>query len=255
MKNKKEIIEWTTSVNELIHERSKEDMTRSVGWINHMDALFGKFKADIENTRLFDDFDDEFKNGWAYEVVFTYSAFELQFIHHNIEYDDDNQPQDTIDQVFVLVRTEAPYLSVAEYGAIYGVGETAVRNWLRKGKLRAAQRIGNIWRIPALLTPPRVRGYQSASYSWDTRLMDLSEEFSYLNNYNSLLITQDEEDKKVFRVSLYSAESTVANHVEEYDEKTRERLELMLIANPDVKYNARADEGVLAGLLYDGELR
>ncbi len=247
MRTKKEIIDEVTSTIELVHEKSKKNMIRSIGWINIIDNTAEKFKLDIEKTRLF----DKLEAGWEYRNEYSYSDFKLQLLHHEVTFDDDNQPQDVIDQVFTLVKTDAPYLSTAEYASLYGVGETGVRNWLRRGKLRAAERVGNVWRIPALLTPPRVRGYQRASYSWKTTLIDLHEEFSYINEFKSLNIEQDAADKKQFKIYLYATNSVKATRVEILNANERERLELMLISNPDVHYNARADEGVLADIIFE----
>ena len=55
-------------------------------------------------------------------------------------------------------------------------------------------------------------------------------------------------DKKLFEVYLYNAESVNADRIDSIDANKRERLELMLISNPDVHYNPRADEGVLADI-------
>lgn len=104
-----------------------------------------------------------------------------------------------------------------------------VRNWLRRGKLRAAERVGNVWRIPALLTPPRVRGYQRASYSWKKELVDLHEEFRYINDYRSLVIEQDDTDKKQYKIYLYTTSSVNATRTVRMGAIERERLELMLI--------------------------
>ena len=244
MYTKAEVLKEIEETKELIDEKSKQNMTRAAGWVTLVDNMFDAFKRDIEDTKLF----DKLEPGWIYEIEYNYSEFELKLVHHDVEYDKDDQPQDTIDQVFALVKTMVPYLTTSEYGALYGVGETAVRNWLRRGKLRAAERVGNIWKIPALLTPPRVRGYQRAHYSWDTTLMDISDEFSYLNEFKSITIEQDGFDKKLFKVYLYNAESVKADRIDSIDSNKRERLELMLISNPDVHYNPRADEGVLADI-------
>jgi hypothetical protein len=187
-----------------------------------------------------------------YEVEFGYSAFELLLVHQSSKVDEDDQIDAVKDQLFTLVTTPAPYLSTAEYAAIYGIEENTARTQLRRGKLRAAQRIGGTWRIPALLTPPRVRGYQTASYSWENELVDLPAEFDYLTKYRSLLIEQD-VDKTIYNVKLFKGESVQADKIIPMDLGTRERLECMLISNPDVQYNARADEGVLAGILYGEE--
>ena len=248
MQTKKEIIDEIKSVLKTVKESASRDMVRPAGWYGIFEKTGQRFASDIESTILF----DKLEPGWLYEVEFGYSAFELQLVHQSSKVDEDDQIEAIKDQLFTLVTTPAPYLSTAEYAAIYGIEENTARTQLRRGKLRAAQRIGGTWRIPALLTPPRVRGYQSASYSWGNELVDLNNEFEYLNDFRSLFIEQD-TDKTVYNVKLFKEESAEADMVIPMDLGTRERLECMLISNPDVQYNARADEGVLAGILYDEE--
>ena len=246
MRTKSEIIEYIESVLIAVKESASKDMVRPAGWYGIFEKIGQRFISDVQSVMLF----EKLEPGWIYETEFSYSAFELLLVHQSTTIDDDDQPQTVKDQVFTLVTTPAPYLSTAEYASIYGIEENTARTQLRRGKLRAAQRIGGTWRIPALLTPPRVRGYQSASYSWDNELVDLNNEFEYLNDFRSLFIEQD-TDKTVYNVKLFKEESAKADKVIPMDLGTRERLECMLISNPDVQYNARADEGVLAGILYD----
>ena len=73
-----------------------------------------------------------------------------------------------------------------------------------------------------------------------------------MDKYRSLLIEQD-VDKTIYNVKLFKEESVRPDKIIPMDLGTRERLECMLISNPDVQYNARADEGVLAGILYGEE--
>ncbi|WP_026666359.1 helix-turn-helix domain-containing protein [Butyrivibrio sp. FC2001] len=250
MLSKLEVIADVKSTIDAVHKSTEHSMTRSIGWINVFDDTANRFIADIEKTKLF----EKLEPGWEYETEYSYSGFVLNLNHYNVTLDEDGSPRGApIDQSFVLVTTTAQYLSTAEYASLYEVGETAVRNWLRRGKLRAAERVGNVWRIPALLTPPKSRGYQSARYSWENELLDLPDEFSYLNEFRSLYIKQDDADKKQFKIYLYCENSLEVTREEAISVSERERLELMLISNPDVHYNARADEGVLADVIYGNE--
>lgn len=244
MHSKEEIIKQIVSVLDDVKESSAKDMIRPAGWYVIFEETCKRFISDIESTILF----NSLEAGWMYELEFDYSAFELLLVHQSSEVDDDGDLEAIKDQLFTLVSTSAPYLSTAEYAAIYGIDETTTRTQLRRGKLRAAERIGGIWRIPALLTPPRVRGYQTAYYSWENRLVNLHPEFEYINKYKSLLIEQD-SDKKKYNVKLYKESSVDSDKIVTMELGKRERLECMLISNPDIHYNARADEGVLSGIL------
>jgi len=119
MQTKKEVMDELTSTLELVHEKTKNNMLRSIGWINIMDNTAKEFKHDIEQTRLF----NELEAGWEYIIEYSYSDFQLKLLHHEVTFDGNDQPQDIIDQVFTLVKTAAPYLTTAEYASLYGVGE------------------------------------------------------------------------------------------------------------------------------------
>lgn len=244
MNSKEEIIKQIESVLDKVEESSAKDMIRPSGWYKIFEDTCKRFISDIESTILF----KKLEAGWMYELEYDYSAFKLLVVHQSSKVDGHGEIEAIKDQLFTLVSTAAPYLSTAEYAAIYGIDETTARTQLRRGKLRAAERVGGIWRIPALLTPPRVRGYQTACYSWDTELADLNSEFEYINKYKSLLIEQD-DDKTKYNVKLFKENSVKADKTVTMEPGERERLELMLISNPDIHYNARADEGVLSGIL------
>lgn len=244
MQTKEEILKQIASILDEVKESSAKDMIRPSGWYTIFEETCNRFFSDIESTILFNNLEP----GWMYEVEFDYCAFKLILVHQSTEIGDEGELEAIKDQLFTLVSTSAPFLSTAEYAAIYGIEETTTRTQLRRGKLRAAERIGGIWRIPALLTPPRVRGYQTACYSWDAELTDLNSEFKYINRYKSLLIEQD-VNKTKYDVKLFKENSVKADKIVTIELAARERLELMLISNPDVQYNARADEGVLSGIL------
>ena len=93
MYTKAEVLKEIEETKELIDEKSKQNMTRAAGWVTLVDNMFDAFKRDIEDTKLF----DKLEPGWIYEIEYNYSEFELKLVHHDVEYDKDDQPQDTID--------------------------------------------------------------------------------------------------------------------------------------------------------------
>ena len=146
-------------------------------------------------------------------------------------------------------------MNTAQYAKAYGIEEVTVRAWIRRGKLRAAKRVGNEWQIPVLLDYPRQRGYKRASYSWDRLLSGLPEDLNYFNDYRELSIEQNNIDKKKYNISLRVENDTESSMEIVVNQQERERIELVLISNNDVRYDARLDEGIIADLMFgmDGE--
>ena len=106
-----------------------------------------------------------------------------------------------------------------------------------------------------LLDYPRQRGYQRASYSWDRLLSGLPEDLNYFNDYRELSIEQNNIDKKKYNISLRVENDTESSMEIVVNQQERERIELVLISNNDVRYDARLDEGIIADLMFgmDGE--
>ena len=75
------------------------------------------------------------------------------------------------------------------------------------------------------------RGYVSASYHWQEPLIDLSDELRYLDEYGSATFMQDEDDKKLYHIYLYSKAEENDHFVKKHIEcgsAERERVELAL---------------------------
>ncbi|MBR6451936.1 MAG: helix-turn-helix domain-containing protein, partial [Lachnospiraceae bacterium] len=133
---------------------------------------------------------------------------------------------------FPLLKVSAKLLNVEEFAKRYQVLPVTVRQWIRRGKLRTATKVGTEWRIPELTELP-VRGYRSARYEWSEKLTSLPDTFSYINNYNSAEFTQDEKDKNLYHVDFSgdNGDRRINCNI-----KGREQLELMLISDPAAVY-------------------
>ena len=251
VKTKEEIIENINELKKRAKNLSKMDMQHSVAFYTTVIELADQFAKEVERTVLF----NQLEKGWLYDIGLDYEGFSLLLIHHECHMNENGDPDDTIDQTFVLVATPAPYLNTAQYAKAYGIEEVTVRAWIRRGKLRAAKRVGNEWQIPVLLDYPRQRGYQRASYSWDRLLSGLPEDLNYLNDYRELSIEQNNIDKKKYNISLRAENDTESSMEMVVNQQERERIELVLISNNDVHYDARLDEGIIADLIFgmDGE--
>ena len=117
-----------------------------------------------------------------------------------------------------------------KYASEYGVTTTTVRQWIRRGKIRSAVKMGSEWRIPEL-AEIRERGYQSAQYSWDDFLLDLPQEYEFLNEYRKVYLSQNKERKDLYDVQLIG-KGEMKNL--QMNQQEREKFELVLISNPFV---------------------
>ena len=68
-------------------------------------------------------------------------------------------------------------------------------------------------------------------------------------------IEQNNIDKKKYNISLRAENDTESSMEMVVNQQERERIELVLISNNDVHYDARLDEGISADLIFgmDGE--
>ena len=68
-------------------------------------------------------------------------------------------------------------------------------------------------------------------------------------------IEQNNIDKKKYNISLRAENDTESSMEMVVNQQERERIELVLISNNDVHYDARLDEGIIADLIFgmDGE--
>ena len=251
VKTKEEIIENINELKKRAKNLSKMDMQHSAAFYRTVIELADQFAKEVERTVLF----NQLEKGWLYDIGLDYEGCRLLLVHHECHMNENGDPDDTIDQTFVLITTPAPYLNTAQYAKAYGIEEVTVRAWIRRGKLRAAKRVGNEWQIPVLLDYPRQRGYKRASYSWDRLLSGLPEDLNYFNDYRELSIEQNNIDKKKYNISLRVENDTESSMEIVVNQQERERIELVLISNNDVRYDARLDEGIIADLMFgmDGE--
>ncbi len=184
-------------------------------------SLLKRFQHEIENTLLFQELEDY----WCYVYEIDELGAKLYLEHFFRE--------DIVDQAFELVAVPSKMLSVEEYAAVYGVGVTTVRQWIRRGKIRSAIKSGREWSIPELAEVTG-RGYQTGNYFWNCHLNDLPEEFAFLNEGTSVTIFQNKENKEIYDISLSLHKAGDEKRVT-MSTAEKERFELLLISHPLVK--------------------
>ena len=220
-------------------KKAGEDHKTPSAFYSMLDTLLETFKDRIINAVLF----DTLPEWWVYSYSLEYDRFVLSMEHvKSIEFDDETGRfrYSLIDANYPLIGFGFKTLSAGEYAELYGVGDGTVRQWIRRGKLRTATKVGNEWRIPILTVPPR-RGYDEAQYKWDEELEGLPEEYSYLNKYRLATFFPDRQGKNTYQVIFVSkktvnCDDTSNNLKLTLDSKEREKLELIMIARPEIRY-------------------
>ena len=105
------------------------------------------------------------KNWFYYDYDIKNDSITLSLYKcNNIEFDNDNEISSMEMQLeHTIVEVKCDYLSVEQYAKQYGVTDTTVRQWIRRGKLRTAKKKGRDWVIPALADKPK-RGFENVTY-------------------------------------------------------------------------------------------
>lgn len=149
---------------------------------------------------------------------------------------------ETVDQVFSLISYDARMLTVDEYAKLYDVELVTVRQWIRRGKLREAEKVGKEWRISELTDVPGRARYEPATYKWISQLTDIPEEFSFLSSYTNIDIRKRElniaeNNPEITFIAFLSSRAERGDGVAvRLTDAAKDRLEAYLIANPDVLF-------------------
>lgn len=176
---------------------------------------------------------------YEYTVAREYIRLELMRCEE-ISFDENGEFDAMTTQAeYTILQVQCRYLTVEEYAALSGVTDTTVRQWIRRGKLRTAKKEGREWRIPELADTPK-RGFESVTYAWNTLPEEIGAAFPWLNKAEEMALSQDRDDKTVFHAQLYIPGQ--GSRRIDLSTKERERLELMLIAAPEVRAEIEADD-------------
>ncbi|OQB53191.1 MAG: hypothetical protein BWX97_00822 [Firmicutes bacterium ADurb.Bin146] len=197
-------------------------------------AFYEKVKVSV----LFDSLPDY----WAYYLEYGYDEFSVNLYHmSSFEVDEDMAIRKSkVDAIYKLIVVKPISFTVEQYSKIYEVEQGTVRQWIRRGKLRTAFKAGTEWKIPEL-TPPPSRGYEGAQYKWINGVDNLPDEYQFLNDYVIATFYQDQKDRSKYHVLLVAKEAFFDENYSKnkellLDAKEREKLELFMIAHPQIKY-------------------
>lgn len=240
--SKKEVIEYLNDV-----------ITEINDYPEHLVGHTTYFQKTLKNLLI--DFQEEIKmmvlpkvvgEGWFFWVEVKESGAQLILVYYGEPYEDDiylDKDITTVIEQYVLLNRPCRLLTVEEYAKVYNASEVAVRQWIRRGKLRSAIKMGNEWRIPEL-NEAGGRGYSSALYEIAEDITDFEDDkYKIISSCEYVEIHQDENDKSKYILEFTKRKEPDESSSEddtviiEVDQKERERFEMLLMANPFIKYS------------------
>ena len=219
----------------IIGDDNKRDPNHSTIFYRKLRDLLLELRNKVEKTSLFSKLEDM----WEYVIDIYEDKVELRLQHSKyVDFDEEGFVRSAaIDSDFCLIQVIPQMLTVEEYSKLYGVTDGTVRQWIRRGKLRSAKKVGGEWLISELAELSG-RGYARASYRWNRIISDLPEEYQYMNDYQYVHIEQDKVKKDVFHVQ-FEADSDENEEgivkIIDMATKEKEKFELMLISNPFIE--------------------
>jgi len=130
-----------------------------------------------------------------------------------------------------LYSVSFPILTCAEFAERSGVDQVTVRQWIRRGKLRSAFKVGRDWMIPSTTEPPG-RGFTPGYYRvTDYVPSDVAEKYPFLSKVSSHdLLKIDKGGYGNFNVLLTKLQSETI--LATLTNKEREQFEYFLMEAP-----------------------
>jgi len=229
--NKELVIESVSRECENILEKLGNNPLSSYSYCIQYKKFLERFLAEIKKLTLL-----ELCDNWYYTWSVTYKGADLKLV-----YEENESVQELI-----IYSMPVRFLGVDEFAELNNLELGTVRQWIRRGKLRTAEKFGNEWRISELTDLLKVttsRGYEEVFYFWSKELLGLIKIYDWLNDYRAIRISQDNSDKQFYIISLYKkmpksldfSDLQPDNSIRLY-QSDKEKLEIILISRHDVYY-------------------
>ena len=215
-----------------IHKEMRENPSHSLPYYNGLISLFEKVIIEIESRRVFDA-----PENWFYSFSITNTNAALYLRHISGLKEEEGKILLDIDETFRLINYPVKQFSVEEYAAATNTEAVTVRQWIRRGKLRNALKVGSEWRIPEITDPPR-RGYTPVSYYNKGGLIEFPKEFGVSLSIQPphVIDIYQSPERKGYIVLIDKAPAFFPRRL--LSEAEREKLELLLISNPNITNSA-----------------
>ena len=230
--NKQSVIATLDNASKSVVSEMRNNPQHTLQYYNALSFLLDKVIVEIASRNIFDAPD-----GWFYSFEVTNKNAAL-YIHHvsEIQEDEDGNVVFDIDERFRLINYPVGLLTVEQFASRSKIEAGTVRQWIRRGKLRNAIKVGGEWRIPEITDPPP-RGFTPVRYYNNGHFFSLPKEFgASFNQHPSVIDIYKSKKGKGYIVLFDYAPALISQRL--LTDAEREKLELMLIGNPNITNSA-----------------
>ena len=239
--SKEEVLEFIDKMIRVLNKYSRRDNIRSSSYYYTVNKILDEFRNRVTDSKLIENIDDF----WCYDIDYDQRRIELVLQYFDVK-EEKGKITENCEEVYRLIIVTAGLLTVEEFAELHDVGVGTVRQWIRRGKIRTAIKEGKEWRIPELTEKP-TRGYKSVTYGWLEELVNLPEQYNYMNEYSFVQLEQDDNDKKRFTARFFGElekKRSVQDkeHTIELNRKEVENFELFLITHSQILYLDSSNE-------------
>ncbi len=163
--SKKEVISVLDEASKDVVNEMRNNPNHTLQYYNALSSLLDKVIMEIASRKIFNAPDDWY---YSFEVSNRNARLYLKHIHALIPAENTNAADNEkytveFDECFSIINYPVESFSVEEYAKVTKNEPVTVRQWIRRGKLRNAFRVGGEWRIPAISDSP-ARGYSPVTY-------------------------------------------------------------------------------------------
>ena len=265
MLTKEDILKRINRERNNLSKKMKEEKDNSIlSRYEIIDRMFTSLFDDVEESNLFDlpkwDPKADPEGVWRYQIVLGSLGMKLQmsFVDGILDnqdiygycFDEDNYVDDAkyfnvtdVYDEYDLIEEKSRLLTVEEFAKQNNVKVVTVRQWIRRGKLRSAIKMGGEWRIPELASvPDKSRGYRTVYYTLKSPMNQFIEGFEDINEFNS--ITIEKAIDNLYEICFKSFVKRTEKRVM-IDTAKREKFELYLISSGNAICYDNNEEGYI----------
>ena len=226
---KKTIINMLENKQREITKERDDSPEHSLPCYNGLIKLLNKIIFEIATRQIF-----PAPDGWYYSFSISNIDASLFIRHvspseHEKESDNRTSQEVIYDESFRLICYPTNLMTVDDYAKINGIEPVTVRQWIRRGKLRTAVKIGGEWRIPEITDTPS-RGFTSVRYYNNGRLFILPQNYHCLNQQPFYIDIYPAEKKGFCQILLDGMPAKLSGDL--IPDSEREKIELALISTP-----------------------
>ena len=230
--SKQSVIAILDNASKSVVSEMRNNPQHTLQYYNALSLLLDKVIVEIASRNIFDA-----PEGWFYSFEVTNKNAALYIRHvSEIQEDEEGNIVFDIDESFRLINYPVGLLTVEQFAARSKIESGTVRQWIRRGKLRNAIKVGGEWRIPEITDPP-TRGFTPVRYYNNGHFFSLPKEIGIsLNQQPCVIDICKVKEEKGYMVLFDYAPAIVPQRL--LTEAEREKLELVLIGNPNITNSA-----------------